>query len=95
MSETIVVSVNGQSTAWASNHGKPGAFAGHLRNEARGHVTAGTVVELSSGDPQEAGDVTPTGALAAIVASAGPSSEWQLIAAPGHVLARFLDVQEA
>ena len=95
MSETIVVRVDGQSTAWASNQGRHGVFAGPLRNTARDHAFAGTVVELSPGDFQAAGLTTATGALAAIVASTGPSSEWQLIAAPGHVLARFLDVQEA
>lgn len=53
------------------------------------------MVELSPDDSQEAGEVTSTGAVAAIVTSAGPSSEWQLIAALGHVLARFLNVEVA
>ena len=52
MSETIVVNVNGQSTAWASTDGKAGAFAGPLRNAARDHALAGPLVELSPGNPR-------------------------------------------
>ena len=91
MSETIVVNVNGQSTAWASNEGKPGVFAGPLRNAARDHAFAGTIVELAPGDLQAAGLATADEALAAIIA-ASPGADRALERAPGYLIARVLGV---
>lgn len=95
--ESITISSEEGLTSWASGeHGGPGAFAGALAREAAVHATAGSTTVVLDDQPNwVASATTPTGALAAIVASAGPSSEWQLIAAPGHVIARILDVQEA
>ena len=95
--ESITISSEEGLTSWASGeHGGPGAFAGALAREAAAHAALGTPVAVLDDQPDwVASATTPTGALAAIVASAGPSSEWQLIAAPGHVIARLLNVEVA
>jgi hypothetical protein len=95
--ESITVSSEEGLTSWASGeHGAPGAFAGALAREATANAAAGTVAVVVDDQPGwVASAVSPTGALAAIVASTGPSSTWQLTAAPGYVLARFLNVEVA
>ncbi len=91
MSETLVVRVDGQSTAWASNQGRHGVFAGPLRNAARDHALEGTVIELTPGDYQAAGLITSDEALAAIIA-ASPGTNRTLERSPGHLLARLSGV---
>lgn len=95
--ESITISSEEGLTSWASGeHGGPGAFAGALAREAGAHATTGTTAAVLDDQPDWiASATTATCALAAIVASTGPSSEWQLIAAPGYVLAHFLNAEVA
>ena len=95
--ESITVSSEEGLTSWASGeYPGPGAFAGALAWEAAAHATAGTTAVVLDDEPDwAASPTTSTGALAAIVASTGLSSEWQLIAAPGYALAHFLNVEVA
>lgn len=95
--ESITVSSEEGLTSWASGeHGGPGAFAGALAREAMAHAVDGTVAVVADDQPGWVSSAASSlGALAAIVASTGPSSDWRLIAAPGHVLARLLNVEVA
>ena len=95
--ESITVRSEEGLTSWASReHPGPGAFAGALGWEAAAHATAGTTAVVLDDEPDwVASPTTSTGALAAIVASTGLSSEWQLIAVPGYMPAVFWKVKVA
>ena len=80
------------TTAWSSSDdGGPGQFAGPLRTAARAAAEAHNDVAVFPDDLWTADDVTPDGALAAIVHAAGDRT-WCLDRGPGSLVARLLGV---
>ena len=89
--QTIVVEFeDGPDAIWVTTGEGSGVFCGAFADEARTHAAERTPVEVLPGFEWVADGDSAEGAFAAIVASAGGDSGWQLADAPGPVLVKVL-----